>query len=246
MEDTGRVAVIVPAKDEADRVGQCVAAASRLPGTDLAVVVDDGSRDRTAEVARAAGARVISHSRGRGKAAAMESGAGLVRRLDEENGRAVPRHLLFLDADLGGSAAGAEPVVEPVLAGCADMTVGLLPAVRGRGGGHGFVVRLSRNGIRRRTGWETSQPLSGQRCLTRAAFDAARPLARGFGVETALTIDLLTRGLRVREVEIEVAHRVTGSDWRGQLHRGRQFVDVARALAVRRMPGVLRPHDNRR
>ena len=52
-------------------------------------------------------------------------------------------------------------------------------------------------------------------------------------METALTIDLLRRGMRVREVEVPLAHRATGTDWRAQVHRARQFADVARALAVR-------------
>ncbi|GAA4386328.1 hypothetical protein GCM10023088_57140 [Actinomadura verrucosospora] len=52
-------------------------------------------------------------------------------------------------------------------------------------GGHGFVVRLSRKGIRRAAGWEATAPLNGQHCLTRAAFDAAFPLAAGFGAKTA-------------------------------------------------------------
>jgi hypothetical protein len=102
-----------------------------------------------------------------------------------------------------------------------------------KGGGHGFVTGLSAAGIRRATGWTPAQPLNGQRCLTRAAFDAARPLARGFGVETAMTIDLKRKGLRVTEVEVDLAHRVTGTDLRSQLHRARQFADVAWALATR-------------
>jgi hypothetical protein len=104
---------------------------------------------------------------------------------------------------------------------------------RVRLGGHGFVVRLSAAGIRRATGWAPAQPLNGQRCLTRAAYDAARPLARGFGVETAMTIDLKRKGLRITEVEVPLAHRATGSDLTAQLHRARQFADVALALAVR-------------
>jgi hypothetical protein len=87
----------------------------------------------------------------------------------------------------------------------------------------------------RATGWRPAQPLNGQRCLTRAAFEAARPLAPGFGVETGLTIDLLRQGLRIEEVEVPLAHRATGSDWRSQVHRARQFADVARALAVRQV-----------
>ncbi|MGW4424909.1 glycosyltransferase family 2 protein [Streptosporangium sp. NPDC004631] len=222
-------AVIIPAKDEADRIGATVTAALALSGVDLVVVVDDGSTDQTGRVAKAAGARVVRHSRNRGKAAAMESGAEAVRLLDDE----TARHLLFLDADLGETARAAEPLIKPVVAGEVDMTVAVF-VTRVKLGGHGFVVKLARQGIERATGWTPTQPLNGQRCLTRAAFEAARPLAHGFGVETALTIDLLRRGFRVREVEVEMAHRATGTDWRAQLHRARQFRDVARALLARR------------
>ncbi|MGP3917354.1 glycosyltransferase [Nonomuraea sp. NBC_00507] len=226
---TGDTAVIIPAANEADRIAATVKAAAALPGVDLVVVVDDGSRDQTGRVARAAGARVVRHSRNRGKAAAMETGAEAVRLLDED---ATPRHLLFLDADLGRTAAAAAPLVEPVRAGEADMTIAVF-TTRVKLGGHGLVVRLSREGIRRATGLELAQPLNGQRCLTRAAFEAARPLAHGFGVETALTIDLVRKGFRVTEVEVDMAHRATGTDWRAQLHRAIQLRDVARALAIR-------------
>ncbi|HUR07106.1 MAG TPA: glycosyltransferase [Nonomuraea sp.] len=225
MTDT---AVIIPAKDEADRIGATVTAALALPGVDLVVVVDDGSADQTGRVARAAGARVVRHSRNRGKAAAMESGAEAVRLLDGE----TPHHLLFLDADLGETARAAAPLIEPVRSGTADMTIAVF-VTRVRLGGHGLVVRLSRDGIRRATGFDPAQPLNGQRCVTRDAFEAARPLAHGFGVETALTIDLLRKGYRVEEVEVEMAHRATGTDWRAQVHRARQLRDVARALATR-------------
>jgi hypothetical protein len=43
--------------------------------------------------------------------------------------------------------------------------------------------------------------------------------------------------MRVREVEVPLAHRATGTDWRAQIHRARQFADVARALAVRQVAG---------
>ncbi|GAA3986444.1 hypothetical protein GCM10023085_80730 [Actinomadura viridis] len=222
--------MIIPAKDEGDRIAATVKAALELPGADLVVVVDDGSGDGTGRVAEQAGARVVRHARNRGKGAAMETGAEAVRLLDE--GREQPRHLLFLDADLAETAREAAPLVEPVRAGEADMTIAVFSSTV-KLGGHGFVVRLSRDGIRRITGWEAAQPLNGQRCLTRAAFEAALPLAAGFGVETALTIDLLLKGLRVTEVEVPLAHRATGTDWRAQAHRARQFRDVARALAVR-------------
>ncbi|TNY37805.1 glycosyltransferase family 2 protein [Thermomonospora catenispora] len=228
----GDVAVIIPAKDESERITATVKAVWELPGVDLVVVVDDGSVDDTGRLAAQAGARVVRHGRNRGKGAAMETGAEAVRLLEEEEDRQAPRHLLFLDADLGETASAAAPLIEPVRRGEADMTIAVFTTTV-KLGGHGFVVRLSRDGIRRATGWEATQPLNGQRCLTRAAFEAGLPLAPGFGVETGLTIDLIRGGFRVKEVEVPLAHRATGTDWRSQLHRARQFRDVARALAVR-------------
>jgi glycosyltransferase involved in cell wall biosynthesis len=217
------VNVVIPAKDEAERIGETVRAALAIDGVTAVVVVDDGSTDDTARVAREAGASVVRHPRNRGKAAAMETGAAAVT----DRGP-----LLFLDADLRGTAAEAAVLVDPVLDGTADCTIATLPPVAGAGG-HGFVVRLARDGIARATGWTPAQPLSGQRCLTREAFDAVLPLARGFGVETAMTIDLLRAGFRVVEVPTGIAHRVTGTSWRHQVHRARQYRDVRRALRRR-------------
>ncbi|MBO0821461.1 MAG: glycosyltransferase family 2 protein, partial [Nocardiopsaceae bacterium] len=225
---TPQAAVVIPARDEADRVGATVAAAAALPAVSEVIVVDDGSRDDTAAVARKAGASVLRHARNRGKAAAMETGAEAVRLLDQRDGTC--RLLLFLDADLGDTAAQAGPLVTPVAEGEADMTIAVFSS-RVKLGGHGLVVGLSAAGIRRATGWTPIQPLNGQRCLSRAAFDTATPLARGFGVETAMTIDLKRKGLRIAEVEVPLAHRATGTDLRSQLHRARQLADVAWALA---------------
>ncbi|WP_460649877.1 glycosyltransferase family 2 protein [Kribbella endophytica] len=233
VEPQRGVACVIPAKDESARIAATVDAVRKLVGVDLVVVVDDGSTDATAEAAEQAGAVVVRHERNQGKAAAMETGAAEVARRDG----ARARHLLFLDADLTDTATGAEPLIAPVQDGRADMTIGTLPAqIRADGskaGGRGFVVRLARDGIQQATGWAPEQPLSGQRCLTRAAFDAALPLASGFGVEAALSIDLGRKGFRIIEVPIDVRHRATGTDLRGQLHRGRQFLHVRRALAAR-------------
>ncbi len=241
MPPSGDVAVVIPARDESDRIHATVTAAAGLAGVDMVVVVDDGSRDGTAAIAAGAGATVLRHGRSRGKGAAMETGAEAVLLLEAQENRKSPRYLLFLDADLAESASHAGPLTEPVRSGHADMTIAVFTS-RVKQGGHGFVVALSGSGIRRATGWCPAQPLNGQRCLTRAAFEAARPLAPGFGAETALTIDLHRMGMRIVEVEVPLAHRATGSDWRAQVHRGRQFADVARALAVRQpMAPVPRP-----
>lgn len=238
MSPTGDLAVVIPARNESDRIRATVEAASRIAGADLVVVVDDGSADGTAAIAAAAGAIVVRHGRNRGKAAALETGAEAVRVIEAERaatGRETgsrPRFLLFLDADLAGTAAEAGPLAEPVRAGQADMTIARF-SERVKLGGHGLVLGLAGSGIERATGWRPAEPLNGQRCLTQAAFEAARPLAAGWGAETGLTIDLIRKGFRVREVQVPLAHRATGSDLRSQLHRAHQLAGVARALATR-------------
>ena len=244
MPPSGDVAIVIPARNESDRIQATVKAAAGVPGADMIVVVDDGSGDGTGFVAENAGAIVLRHGRTRGKGAAMETGAEAVGLLERGEDRPVPRHLLFLDADLAESAAYGAALVQPVRDGQADMTIAVF-SDRVRAGGHGFVVALSGSGIRRATGWLPAQPLNGQRCLTRAAFEAARPLAPGWGAETGMTIDLHRLGLRITEVEVPMAHRATGGDWRSQLHRARQFAGVARALAARE-PAVQRAWESAR
>jgi glycosyltransferase involved in cell wall biosynthesis len=226
---SGPVVVVIPALNEEQRIGATVASAATLPGVAAVVVTDDGSTDRTAAVAGDAGAIVVRHPSRRGKAAAMVTGAA-----QAVTAGYPTSPLLFLDADLEATASAAAPLIEPVLDGRADMTIAVLPK-SAPGGGHGFVVRLATRGIVSATGWRPTQPLSGQRCITRELFDAVLPLARGFGVETGLTIDALRRGARVLECPVPISHRVTGSSWRDQRHRARQYRDVWFALLRRRV-----------
>jgi hypothetical protein len=233
MSPFGDLAVVIPARNESDRIGATVKAAAQIPGVDILVVVDDGSCDGTGAEAAVAGATVVRHARTRGKAAALETGAESVRLIEAERGAAEPHHLLFLDADLAETAAHAGPLADPVIGGRADMTIAVF-ATRVKRGGHGLVLGLSGAGIERATGWRPVEPLNGQRCLTRAAFEAAQPLAPGWGAETGLTIDLLRKGMRIEEVQVPLAHRATGTDLGSQVHRARQLAGVARALVARK------------
>ncbi|WP_347352168.1 glycosyltransferase family 2 protein [Intrasporangium sp.] len=233
---------VVPARDEADRIAATVTAVRDVPGVATVIVVDDGSTDATARLALAAGAELVRHARNHGKADAMMSGLGRaagLRRVGRLPGGVA---VLFVDADLADSARSLGALVEPVMAGHADLTVATLPPQRTAGGGHGLVVDLARRGIKELTGWTPVQPLSGMRCLSPAAVAAATPFARGWGVEVGMTVDVLAAGLVVREVPCELQHRVTGSDWRGQVHRAAQYRDVALALAVRRLRRRLGGH----
>jgi glycosyltransferase involved in cell wall biosynthesis len=230
---TGTVTVLIPAFNEAGRVGETVRAVSKalaeIPGVRAEVrVIDDGSTDATAAEAETAGARVLRLPRNRGKGGALRAGLEA----------AAGETLLFLDADLRDTAREAFLLLAPVLEGAADMTVATFPRVPGRKGGFGLVLRLARWGLRRAGGAPMQAPLSGQRALTRAAWERIGRLDPGFGLEMGLNLDAACLGLRVLEVPTQMAHRETGRDWAGFCHRGRQFRDVA--LALLRRPGLLR------
>jgi hypothetical protein len=203
------LSILVPARDEADRIVPLVEALRRALPEATVIVGDDGSRDGTAELARAAGALVVSGPRlGKGEA------------LNAAERRAPPGPLLLCDADLEGDL-GALPETGYDLA---------IAAFSERiGGGFGLAKGAARSLIDARCGLRLREPLSGQRYLSERARAACFPLARGFGCELRMTIDAARAGLAVGEVELPLAHRATGRDPAGFLHRGRQLADAVLA-----------------
>lgn len=205
-----------------------------IPGIDLVLVVDDGSYDNTQELARNAGAVVVRHSHRRGRSASIETGAAVISMRDEEG--AFPRAVLLMEPGLGNSATGAAPIVAAVLEHVADMAIALTDdAARATGATAG----AARKAIAAQSGWSPVQPLSRIRCLTREALEAAIPLARGGGLETAITLDVIDMGLTVTEVACEMRHRPTKYAGR-PLARANQYRDVMMAISARRIRVSLR------
>lgn len=215
----GKAAAIVPAYDEAARIAATVRALRAVPAVGEIIVVDDGSSDGTADIARTEGATVL-RQRNAGKGAALRAGV-LATTADV---------VAFIDADLGDTAAVAGPLAEPVLLGEADMTIAAPPP--SGPSGFGLVEGFARWGIARASGFEGSRPLSGQRALRREIVERFG-IAGRFGVEVALTIDAVRAGYRVREVPFPIEHDRTGRNLAGFVHRAKQGLDVAAVLATR-------------
>ncbi|QMU66942.1 glycosyltransferase [Streptacidiphilus sp. P02-A3a] len=237
MSDTsGTVAVVIPARNEASRIALTVLAALRLPRVGPVVVVDDCSTDSTARVAEESGARVVRQPERLGRTAAQRLGVDTVREL-AGTGRLC---LLFLDADLGASAAAAERLLRPVLTGAADLALGVaVPAGAGSGRPNGgranggrAATRRARTGVRRATGFEAAAPLGGELCLSAAAFAAATadgaPVASGPG----LIIDLLRQDFRVVEVPLDLDHRPSRQGLRAALRELGRYRAVGRELSA--------------
>jgi hypothetical protein len=198
--------ILVAARDEEAAIGQTVAALRRsFPDAEV-IVADDGSRDGTADAAEEAGAVVLRLPR-RGKGQALSAAERA----------APPGRLLLCDADLSGD-------LTPLTQHEGDLVVAAF--AERIGGGFGIVKRVARNAIELLGGVRTREPLSGQRSLSPSARAACFPVAAGFGCEVRMTIDAARSELEIREVELPLAHRATGRDVRGFVHRARQLRDV--------------------
>lgn len=184
-----KVAAVIPALNEEATIGDVVSTLRHVDIVEEIIVVSDGSTDRTAEVARTAGARVIEHQENMGKAGAMKTGFSAT---------AAPI-ILFLDADLIGLApAHVISLLTPVMRGEADMTVGIFGDGRG-------VTDLAQM---------VAPYLSGQRAVRREIVtemfrDMPEADTCRFGIEVALTRHVNQRGYRVAEVTLgEMSHRM--------------------------------------
>ncbi|MGI8777413.1 MAG: glycosyltransferase family 2 protein [Acidimicrobiales bacterium] len=219
------VIAVVAARDRADTVGPTVAALAALDRVGSVWVVDDGSTDATASVAAGAGATVVRLPANVGKGGAVAAGVAATPHADV---------YLLVDADVGSTAARADALLDPVLDGDAEMTVAVLPGADGRGG-FGLVRTLAGAGINRACGFRARAPLSGQRAVSGELLRRL-DLAARFGLETALTIDAVRAGARVREIDVALEHRQTGRNVAGFVHRAGQGRDIVVALAPRLAP----------
>ncbi|GGE10506.1 glycosyl transferase [Marinithermofilum abyssi] len=214
-----RISVIIPAFNEEHRLTTTLKAVRQLPHVHEIVVVDDGSKDGTARIARKHADQVIVLPENRGKGEALYTGLC----------RAEGEILLFLDADLEEHAKLAGSLLRPILFGDADMTIARFPSPRKKGG-FGLVKGLARSGVKWLTGTTLTAALSGQRGIRREVLEGMERFPQGFGVELGLTVHALRSGYRVHEIPLPMHHRETGRNWSGFVHRGKQFFAVLGTL----------------
>lgn len=206
-----KVSAVIPAYNEAARIGAVLEAVLAAPSIQEIIVVDDGSTDETAAVAARHGVRVVRLSKNCGKGAALAAGAR------EAKGEV----LLFLDADLTGlTPKHVEDLVRAYEQGEAEV-----------------VIAVFRKG---RPATDLSQRvvpfLSGQRIVSRALWEKVATLAQGteFGVETALTKLAFREGWRQKLVMWEGVSHVRKEEkyglWRGLRDRLSMYADVVRSL----------------
>lgn len=174
-------------------------------------VFDNNSTDRTAELARAAGAEVRSERR-QGKGYVVQS---MFREVDADA-------YVMVDGDGTYPARDVHALLAPVLAGEADMVVGSRLHTESRSQFRQLnrfgnrLVRLVLNSIFR---VRLTDILSGYRAFGRRFVKRVPLFGGGFEIETELTVKAVERGYRVLEVPIDLVHRPEGSHSKIQFFR---------------------------
>lgn len=218
--DSLSLIALVSAYNQAGRLGRTLSILASLGVFHRILVVDDASRDASAAEAEASGAEVLVLPRNVGKGGALNAAYGRVERCDV---------LVLVDGDLAEAASEVTKLIEPVLSGRLDLAIADFPKAD-RKGGLGLAKGAARRGIRKLTGWEAGEPLSGQRAMTWAVAEKVFPVDAEFGVEVGMTIDALRAGFKVGEIETAMSHAETGRDLGSWIHRGKQWRDVRKAL----------------
>jgi glucosyl-3-phosphoglycerate synthase len=225
-------AAVIPARDEAATLAETLHGLQNVISLSHIIVVDDGSRDTTAEIARKLGAEVLTASH-----PGKRSGKGHALRLGLIHARQHnPEAFLLVDADLGPSATHLTALLDALDEDHPAVVAVLPPAGGPDRGGFGLVKNFSRRAILRHTGYVPSEPLSGQRALLPPALAALPGIAPGFGAEVGMTLDLLSASIKPLEVPLPLTHRPTGRNLSGFIHRARQGLDVVHALRGERIP----------
>ena len=222
MSEMG-ISVIIPALNEEESIGHVVAS---MPWSKISecIVVDNGSNDRTGEVAALAGARVVTSPRGYG--AACMAGCEAASRSSSI--------LVFMDGDGSDMISDLPRLVAPILAGEADFVIG--SRIRGQRepgsmlssqvfAGH-FVSLLLR--VLYRAHYTDMGPF---RALRRSSLDKLGMSEMTYGWNLEMQIKALQQKLRVNEIAVDYRCRIGGvSKVSGNLTAS--FKTASRILAV--------------
>lgn len=193
------VVALIPAHNEERFIGSLVLAVREY--VDVVLVVDDGSSDRTTEIARKAGAIVVRHNVNQGKAGAVNTGFTYLRQLK-------PAAVVMLDGDGQHCADDIPSVLAPVLADAADVVIGSrflaiqsdIPAYR-QVGQHGLNLMTNMT-----SGVNLSDTQSGFRAFSHSAIACFSFQQCGFSIESEMQFQLRDHQLRAVEVPIKVVY----------------------------------------
>ena len=197
------IAILIPCYQEEQTIGKVIADFRRALPQAQVYVYDNNCTDRTAEIARQAGA-VVRREKRQGKGFVV---ASMFEQVDADI-------LVMVDGDDTYEAEAVGALLAPILKGDADMTVAVRQHAYAEKSFRPFHLlgnRLICGIINRAFGSKISDIFSGYRAFTREAAGQIPITAAGFDVETELTLQALYRGLVITEIVAPYRARPEGS-----------------------------------
>ena len=199
-----KIAVVIPCYNEELTIGKVIDDFGRELSSATIYVFDNCSTDATANIAARHNAQVINEPR-KGKGFVIES---LFSRIDAD-------FYVLVDGDDTYPAEYAKKLLEPVMAGNADMVVGARLADYAEKSFRPFHI-FGNNLIRRLVNWmgraQLTDIMSGYRAFNRRVVERIPVVSAGFEVETEMTIQILYYRMKIIEVQIPYKSRPAGSE----------------------------------
>ena len=232
-----KITAILPAYNEELCISSVILCSKKY--VDKVIVVDDGSTDNTAKIAKLAGAQVISHSSNKGKGAALKTGFKAAKESEI---------IVTLDSDGQHNPKEIPKLITPIIDGEADIVNGSryisgdkkdTPPYRRIG--QSILDKITNLG----SGLNSTDSQSGFRAFARYTIPAFRFSCTDFGIESEMLTDASNVGLRVKEVEIGVRYDMDSSTKNPINHGVGVLIKVINDLQFQRplfyfaLPGII-------
>jgi glycosyltransferase involved in cell wall biosynthesis len=190
-------AVLIPALNAAQTLGQLIAGLMPFVGIESVVVVDDGSSDETAAIAKAAGAVVLSHGVNRGKGAALRTGFQYVLSSSRDDS------VITMDADLQHDPKDVPTFLSAWHSGNLDLILGHRRKIGSGMPAHRILSNTITSAlVSARTGVKIRDSQTGFRLIARRVLSSIEVQADGYEAETEILIKAALKGFRIGSVPI--------------------------------------------
>lgn len=245
----GKIIAIIPAYNEELALGSVII--RTLQYVDKVIVVDDGSSDKTKEIANLAGAEVITHSLNLGKGQGLKSGFEAIKSYNyhNKNFNEIYDIIVTIDGDGQNNPDEIPDLIYPIQEGIADLVNGSRYIEGFKKEDTPKYRRLGQKVLDKATnlssGLNLTDSQSGFRAFSNKSIDYFKLNDSGFGIESEMLSDAAEAGLKIVEVPISVRYNLDGSTENPVIHGVGVLLKIIKDMQFRRpliyftLPGVI-------